>query len=111
MVGEWSAAQTDCAAALNGYGIGARYEGLFPGSTRVGSCAKFNFFEQWDDTLKADTRQYIEAQLDIYEQYTQGWIFWNFKTEGSPEWDAFRLLDAGLFPQPLNDRKYGNICS
>ena len=111
VVGEWTAAMTDCAAALNGYGIGARYDGTYPGSTRVGSCGRFNFIDQWDDALRADTRQYLEAQLQTFERYTQGWIFWNFKTEASAEWDAFRLLDAGIFPQPLTDRKYGMICS
>ena len=111
VVGEWTAAMTDCAAALNGYGVGARYDGTYPGSTRVGSCGRYNFIDQWDDALRADTRQYLEAQLQTFERYTQGWIFWNFKTEASAEWDAFRLLDAGIFPQPLTDRKYGMICS
>lgn len=37
----------------------------------------------------------------------------NFKTEGSkaPEWDAFALIDAGIFPQPLSSRKFGAICN
>ena len=30
IVGEWSAALTDCAAALNGYGLGSRWEGSYP---------------------------------------------------------------------------------
>ena len=38
-------------------------------------------------------------------------VFWNFKTEGSPEWDAFRLIDSGIFPQPLSDRKFSQICT
>ena len=111
MVGEWSAAQTDCAAALNGYGIGARYDGTYPGSKFVGSCANVNFIETWSQTFKDDTRGYIEAQLQVYETHTRGWIFWNFKTEASPEWDLFRLLDAGIFPQPLTSRKFNAICS
>ena len=129
-VGEWSAAMTDCAAALNGYGIGARYDGTYPGSSYVGSCANINFIETWSQTFKDDTRAYIEAQLETFEKQTQGWvsaflfhavtgrlltflrqIFWNFKTEASPEWDAFRLLDAGIFPQPLTSRKFGQICT
>lgn len=109
-VGEWSAAMTDCAAALNGYGIGARYDGTYAGSTYVGSCGNMNFLETWSQQMKDDTRGYIEAQMESYEAHTVGWIFWNFKTEGSPEWDAFRLLDAGIFPQPLTDRKFGAIC-
>jgi aryl-phospho-beta-D-glucosidase BglC (GH1 family) len=38
-------------------------------------------------------------------------IFWNFKTEGSPEWDAFALIDNGIFPQPLTSRKFAQICT
>jgi glucan 1,3-beta-glucosidase len=111
VVGEWTAAMTDCAPALNGYGIGSRYDGTYPGSTFHGSCDGINFFDTWTQTLKDDMRQYIEAQLDVYELYSQGWIFWNFKTESSPDWDLFRLLDSGIFPQPLSDRKYGKACS
>jgi glucan 1,3-beta-glucosidase len=38
MVGEWSLASTDCAFWLNGRGVGARYDGTYPYSPRVGSC-------------------------------------------------------------------------
>lgn len=110
VVGEWSGAQTDCAPALNGYGIGSRYSGDYPGSTRIGDCYRFNFIDQWDQTLRDDTRQFIEAQLDSYERFAQGWIFWNFKAEHAPEWNAFTLLDEGIFPQPLDDRKFGSVC-
>ncbi|KAK5121055.1 hypothetical protein LTR85_005539 [Meristemomyces frigidus] len=110
-VGEWSAAMTDCAAALNGYGIGARYDGTYPGSTYVGSCADVNFIETWSQAFKDDTRGYIEAQMETFERQTQGWVFWTWHTEASPEWDAERLIDAGIFPQPLTDRKFGQICT
>lgn len=102
---------TDCAAALNGYGIGARYDGTYPGSWFVGSCDDRNFIERWEQWLKDDTRAYIEAQLETFERRTQGWVFWNFKTQGSPEWDAFRLIDEGIFPQPLGDRRFEQICA
>ncbi|MCJ1389049.1 exo-1,3-beta-glucanase [Xylographa bjoerkii] len=111
VVGEWTAAMTDCAAALNGYLIGARYDGTYPGSSFVGSCATINDITTWTETFQNDVRGYIEAQLEVYEQYTKGWVFWNFKTEASPEWDLFRLLDAGIFPQPLTARKFSQICS
>jgi glucan 1,3-beta-glucosidase len=110
VIGEWTAAMTDCAAALNGYGIGARYDGTYPGSSFHGSCANINFIETWSQQFKDDMRQYVEGQLDVFELYSQGWIFWNFKTEGSPEWDLFRLLDVGVFPQPLSDRRFGKAC-
>ncbi|KXT16633.1 hypothetical protein AC579_6661 [Pseudocercospora musae] len=113
IVGEWSGAMTDCAKYLNGYGVGARYDGSFPGSKYVGSCAGTQNIGSWSQQFKDDTRGYIEAQMEAFERYTQGWIWWNFKTEnaGAPEWDVFALLDAGIFPQPLTDRKFGQICS
>ncbi|CZT46812.1 probable EXG1 Exo-beta-1,3-glucanase (I/II), major isoform [Rhynchosporium secalis] len=111
VVGEWTGAMTDCAPALNGYGIGARYDGTYAGSPFVGSCADKNDIANWNQTFKDDMRGYIEAQLSAFESQTQGWVFWNFKTEGAHEWDAFKLLDNGIFPQPLTDRKFGGICS
>ncbi|KAL3426779.1 hypothetical protein PVAG01_00288 [Phlyctema vagabunda] len=105
--GEWTAAMTDCASALNGYGIGARYDGTFSKqnpdgsyqtSNYVGSCGSINFIDQWTEYNKTTTRNYIQAQIQAFETYSQGWIFWNFKTEASAEWDLFRLLDNGIWP-------------
>ncbi|KAI4166032.1 MAG: hypothetical protein LQ342_000463 [Letrouitia transgressa] len=110
VVGEWSAAMTDCAAGLNGWHLGARYEGYYPNSTFIGKCDSRNYIETWSNQLKTDTRLYIEAQLSVFEQKTDGWVFWNFKTEASPEWDLFRLLDNKIFPQPLTNVKK-QICS
>jgi len=73
-VGEWSAAMTDCAAALNGYGKGARYDGTYPDSWFVGSCDGVNFIETWSQQFKDDTRGYIEAQIEAFEAKTQGWV-------------------------------------
>lgn len=112
IVGEWSAAMTDCAAALNGYGVGAKYDGNQPGAPYIGSCAKINFIDTWNQTLKDNTKKYIQAQIEVYEQMTAGWVFWNFKTEASAEWDLFRLLDAGVFPKlPLDASNYQMACS
>lgn len=111
VVGEWTAAMTDCAPALNGYGIGSRYDGTYPGSSYVGTCADKNNIANWNETFKGDMRGYIEAQLSTFESQTQGWVFWNFKTEAAHEWDAFALLDNGLFPQPLTNYEFSAICT
>ena len=111
VVGEFTGAMTDCAAGLNGYGIGARYSGDYPGSKKIGSCENINFIETWSQAFKDDMRGYIEAQLEVFEQYTRGYIWWCMKTEASPEWDLFRLVDARVFPQPLSNRKFNQICS
>ena len=45
--------------------------------------------------MKTDVRNYINVQLDVWEQKTQGWFFWNFKTEASAVRTrfVFSLLD------------------
>jgi glucan 1,3-beta-glucosidase len=112
IVGEWSGAMTDCAKDLNGFGAGSRMEGSLAGTSYIGSCAgKSGYVSSWSQDWKDSVRRYIEVQLDAFEGKTQGWIFWNFKTEGSAgEWDLFQLLDNGVFPQPLTDRKFGKYC-
>jgi len=74
VVGEWTPAPNDCAKYLNGRGVGSRYEGTFPGSTRVGNCTgltgKASTFSQ---DYKTFLRQFWEAQTITYEK-GQGWI-------------------------------------
>ncbi|ANB12754.1 Exg1p [Sugiyamaella lignohabitans] len=111
VTGEWSAALTDCTPWLNGVGRGSRYEGQYDGSPWIGSCAgNDDEIPAWPQERQQNTRRFIEAQMDAYDQGT-GWIFWTFKTEQSPEWDLRRLVDGGLFPQPLTDRQYPNQCN
>ena len=100
VIGEWTGAMTDCAKYLNGYKRGSRWEGTYPvGSTPTGrSCGDIDDIRTWNQTLKDATSRYIKAQIDEYELKTQGWVFWNFKTQMSAEWDLERLLKAGLFP-------------
>jgi glucan 1,3-beta-glucosidase len=113
VVGEWTGAMTDCAKYLNGLDRGARYDGTFPGSSKIGDCGFQNDITQWSQNFKDDTRKYIEAQIAAYETKTEGWFWWNFKTEGAAEWDAFALIDAGVFPAIRDgavDYKFGTIC-
>jgi len=109
-VGEWTGAMTDCAKYLNGYGRGARYDGTLPGNSRIGDCSWRNDLNNWPQSYRDDTRRYIEGQIATFESKTQGWFWWNFKTEGAAEWDAFRLIDAGIFPAIRNGQvqyRYG----
>jgi len=104
---------TDCARYLNGYGRGARYDGTLPGSSYIGACSTQSDISKWDQNFKDNTARYIEAQMQAYESKTQGWFWWNFKTEGAAEWDAFRLIDAGVFPKIQNGQvqyKFGKLC-
>ncbi|PNS15055.1 hypothetical protein CAC42_2284 [Sphaceloma murrayae] len=111
IIGEWSAAMTDCALWLNGFEIGARYDNTYKyPMTYVGSCEGKNDVSKWDKARRKNTRKYIEIQMQEFEKYTRGWIFWNFKTEQAHEWDALRLVDEGIFPTPGGAYKFPNQC-
>jgi glucan 1,3-beta-glucosidase len=112
IVGEWTAAQTDCAKWLNGLGKGARYDGSLSGSNGYyGDCQ--SKYQGTVDTMldvdKTNLEYFVEAQMDAYEAHT-GWIFWAWKTESAPEWHFQNLTRAGLVPQPLTSRKHLGQC-
>ncbi|OJJ60150.1 hypothetical protein ASPSYDRAFT_131960 [Aspergillus sydowii CBS 593.65] len=111
VVGEWSGALTDCTKYLNGRGIGSRYEGSLASDGAVGPCGTRSGGSVADlpEEDIANTRRFIEAQLDAYE-LRNGWLFWTWKTEGAPGWDMQDLIDHEVFPQPLTDRQYQNQC-
>lgn len=109
VVGEWSAAMTDCAPLLNGVYKGARYDGTFDGTAGVGSCDGVNDVNTWSDESKQNVRKFAEAQMDAWEQRS-GWFYWTYKTENTIEWDLHSLISHGIFPQPVTDRQYGNQC-
>lgn len=92
-----------------GYGRGARYDGTYSGSEYVGDCAFASDLSTWDQQRKDDVRWYIETQLAAFEK-VDGWVFWNFKTEAAPEWDWGKLSAAGVFPNPVTDKKFSVIC-
>lgn len=112
IVGEWSAALTDCTPWLNSVNWGTRWEGTSPYDNdpielkSLGKCYNINNWDSWSKKHKRDTRKFIEIQLDQYENKADGWIFWCYKTETSIEWDFKRLTQYGLFPQPLSNRQY-----
>ncbi|TKX23213.1 glucan 1,3-beta-glucosidase-2 [Elsinoe australis] len=107
--GEWTGALTDCTKWLNGKGFGARYDGTFTKgsetSSYIGSCdGKYQGdTANLSDADKSNIKNFINAQLDAYEKKS-GWIFWTWKAESSPEWDMQKLLQNGLFPNPVTSR-------
>lgn len=110
VVGEWSAALTDCTKYLNGVsGVQeVRYENVFG----QGSCLGKQNLETYSLEKREELVRYIEAQLDAYSFGNgAGWVFWTYKTEQSLEWDFRRLVDSGIFPPPpYTQRRYPNQC-
>ncbi|KAI0785373.1 exo-beta-1,3-glucanase [Irpex lacteus] len=110
IVGEWTPAPTDCAKYLNGRGVGARYDGSFSGSTRVGSCTgKTGNRNSFSSDYKTFLRQYWEAQVITYEK-GQGWIQWTWKAENADDWTYQAGLAGGWIPQNPTSLQYPNIC-
>jgi glucan 1,3-beta-glucosidase len=64
VVGEWTLAFTDCAGYLNGRGVGARYDGSYPGSSYIGNCAPWTGNgNAFSSDYKAFLRKFWEAQV------------------------------------------------
>ncbi|KXN89093.1 Glucan 1,3-beta-glucosidase [Leucoagaricus sp. SymC.cos] len=103
VVGEWSAALTDCAKWLNGRGTGSSCDG-WTGSWN-GTDGGKGFSDQYKNML----RQYWELQVEIGEA-VQGWIYWTWKTEIADEWSYQKGLEGGWIPSDPTNRKYPNMC-
>ncbi|KAF7799222.1 hypothetical protein EIP86_010454 [Pleurotus ostreatoroseus] len=110
IVGEWTPAPTDCAKYLNGRGVGARYDGSYPGSTFVGSCTGMTgSASSFSAAYKTFLRQYWEAQVITYEK-GDGWIQWTWKAENADDWTYQAGLANGWIPQNPTQLQYPNIC-
>lgn len=104
IVGEWSNAITDCAKYLNGRGIGSRYDGTYPGSSKMGSCKGLTGSA---DNFSNDYKQYLkrvfDTQRNVYETGS-GWIYWTWKTESADEWSYQAGLQYGWITRNLNSK-------
>lgn len=114
VIGEWSAALTDCAKWLNGVNRGARFDGTYQNDWALGSCNQIfsgdmSYFQ--NEQVRQNYRRYMEAQMDAYQfAKISGWVFWCWKTETAVEWDFTKLLELNIIPQPLDAREFGDQC-
>lgn len=91
-VGEFTPAPTDCAPRLNGQGTGARYDGTFLNSPRLGSCeGKSGSASSFSKEYKTSLARFFEVQTAVYEK-ASGWFMWTFKAENADDWS----YDAGV---------------
>ncbi|CAH7683674.1 family 5 glycoside hydrolase [Phakopsora pachyrhizi] len=103
-VGEFAPAPTDCAPRLNGQGIGARFDGTFKNSTRVGSCeGKSGLSQFFSEDYKKYLRKLFEVQTLVYES-TSGWVMWTFKAEAADDWSYDAGVKGGWIPAKAGDR-------
>ncbi|KAI8901541.1 glycoside hydrolase superfamily [Globomyces pollinis-pini] len=108
VVGEWSAAMTDCTKYLNGYKNSKTFSSQSACANAVIPIAN------WSEERKTATKIYILMSLDAFEK-GRGWIFWTYKTEvvsGSDSaWDFKMLAKHGLFPKFTKDYVNANYCA
>ncbi|GAA5897492.1 uncharacterized protein JCM6883_006718 [Sporobolomyces salmoneus] len=108
---EFSAATTDCAGSLNGRGIGSRYDGSYPGSTKIGSCTgKTGNGATFSKAYKTSLGKSWAAQTQVWET-TSGWISWCFKAENADDWSYQAGVKYGWIPRDLNKPIYPNLCA
>ena len=79
VVGEFTAALTDCALWVNGLGYGARYSGDYDDGTYIDSCVPYIDVGKWCSTYRENVIRFVEVQFDSYE-LAAGWFFWCWKT-------------------------------
>ncbi|ORY75356.1 glycoside hydrolase superfamily [Leucosporidium creatinivorum] len=122
IVGEWTAASTDCSGKIpgitykstdtvKGLGGGARYDGTAIGATyKVGSCTgKTGSGANFSSAYKASLRKFYEVQTTVYERGS-GWIMWTWKMESGDDWSYQAGLKYGWIPKNPTEKKYGNQC-
>jgi len=110
IVGEWAPVSTDCAKYLNGRGVGSRYDGTFPGSTRVGSCAGLSGkASTFSTSYKTFLRRFWEAHVQAFEK-GEGWIQWTWKAEAADDWSYQAGLQNGWIPQNPTSYQFPGIC-
>lgn len=115
IVGEWSAADTDCALWLNNVGQGSHWDGSFyeaDGTKQEKICEKCsckyrNDASLWPSQYRDYLKMYVQGQLDAFSN-SYGYFFWNFKIEdgSEPHWSYFDLVDLGVAPQNVQQPEF-----
>ncbi|RDI85987.1 hypothetical protein Vi05172_g4009 [Venturia inaequalis] len=120
MCGEWSQADTDCAANLNNVGMGNRWQGTLatgnsstqvlqpfcPLKSSACDCTSANADpSKYSDAYKQWLLGFATAQMESFE-YGWGWFYWTWATETSVQWSWKLGMKAGILPKTVWDRSF-----
>lgn len=100
-VGEWSAAMDICVNPDGTTSSGSS-------CTQQGCQCTGDNILSWNNGLKEQTRRFVEAQLDAFEQNASGYFLWAYKGPGA--WGLKNLVDRGMFPNPVTKRNFPGQC-
>ncbi|PWN43608.1 glycoside hydrolase [Ceraceosorus guamensis] len=114
VVGEFSPAFTDCAKYLNGRGVGSRYDGSYPNSSKYGDCGpKRGPASGFSAGYKALLARFWQTQVDAYSRGS-GYMAWTWKTEDgtAEEWSVKKGIQYGWvsFERALMGRGPPSLC-
>ncbi|KAK0388745.1 hypothetical protein NLU13_4988 [Sarocladium strictum] len=113
MVAEWSQAHTDCTTHLNGFDMGNRWTGTFPGTPgpscptkdKQCTCTVSNDESLYTDAYKVFLKTFAMAQMDAFEK-GWGWFYWTWKTENAPLWSYKHGIEGGFMPKKAYQREW-----
>ncbi|KAF2180214.1 glycoside hydrolase family 5 protein [Zopfia rhizophila CBS 207.26] len=64
--------------------------------------------EQLNDGLIQQIQRYVEAQLDVWEGSSSGYLYWSYKAPGA--WGFKECIQSGFILNPVTSRKYPKLC-
>lgn len=104
MVGEFSDQTNICVDANGTVTAGTSC------STTGCQCSADTDTSQWNSHLVNATRMFLEAQLDVFEEYSEGWFIWSYQGPGA--WGLRNLVEYGVIgPNSINERMFPSQCS
>ena len=115
-IGEWSAATNVCfnpdgssVAQLSSSGAGGKK------CTTEGCKCVSDSASEWTSAVVKGVRQYVEAQLEVFEAYSSGYFLWGWTdpSGGSEGVGIVEGVSKGAIPTPIGDisqRKYMGQC-
>jgi glucan 1,3-beta-glucosidase len=64
--------------------------------------------QNWNDALIEQARMFVEAQLDVFESSSSGYLMWAAKGPGG--WGFLNEIGNGVIPNPVTSGKYPGQC-
>lgn len=79
-------------------------------STTGCQCSANTDTSQWNAHLVNATRMFLETELDVFENFSEGWFIWSYTGPGA--WGLKNLFEYGIIgPNTVNDRQFPYQCS
>ncbi|TVY19322.1 Glucan 1 [Lachnellula arida] len=101
-VGEWATQTNICVNPDNSTSAGTS-------CTVTGCQCQADAFSTWNSAMIAQTRMFVEAQLDVFEASSSGYFAWSLKAPGA--WGFLNGVNGGIIPNPVTARAFPKQCT